>query len=72
MAQYANGFSIVASKESGEFIISFTQNQPEFNPESGALDKPASREVATIVMQFALGEQLKESIADVIKKEQEK
>lgn len=72
MAQYSNGFSILASKETGEIIITFLQNQPSFNPESGKLDLPSTQEIVTVVMPFALGEKLKESIEEVVAKELEK
>lgn len=72
MAQYANGFSIIASKETGEFIIAFTQNQPEFNPESGKMDKPTSKEIATIILPFELSKMLNEHIGEVIRTEEEK
>lgn len=72
MAQYANGFSIIASKEAGEFIVTFTQNQPDFNPESGAIDKLVLKEVVTLILPFSLGKELAEHIEEVAEKEEKK
>ncbi len=55
MAQYANGFSVLANKESGECIIVFVQNQPELNLETGKFDTLSTEAVATLILPFELG-----------------
>lgn len=72
MAQYANGFSILANKESGECIIAFVQNQPELNLETGKIDKPATEVVATVILPFELGKELANGIEDVVVSEETK
>lgn len=72
MAQYANGFSVLANKESGECIIAFVQNQPELNLETGKFDTPATEVVATVIFPFELGKELAKGIEDVIVREEEK
>ena len=60
LIHYANGFSMTSNADAGEMIISFTQNQPIFDAVKGEFVESAPREVATIIIPFALGAKLGE------------
>ena len=49
ISQYANGFSFLLSKDGGEAVLTFTQNQPCYDTSTGKIDNQAGREVATLV-----------------------
>ena len=72
MAQYANGFAIIANKETGELVITFVQDQPKFNPESGGFDQVNNNEVATMIMPLGLGIELAKHIEKVAEQEKNK
>jgi len=71
-AQYSNGFSFLLSRDSGEAVIAFTQNQPEFSPEAGKFQDASGREVATIIMPYELAKQLCENMRAAIDNEEAK
>lgn len=58
LAVYANGFSFIVSKDSGEVVIAFTQNQPEFDGKTGQFEEVDGRTVETVVVPYSLAEQL--------------
>lgn len=69
LMQYANGFSITANKESGEFLIAFTQNQPFFNAEEGKFESDGTKEVFSVILPYSLGTQLGEIVDQVVGKQ---
>lgn len=69
VALYANGFSLLVNKNAGETIITFLQQQPAYNPESGSLDLEGSTEVSTMVIPFSLAEQLVTVLHDCIEQQ---
>jgi len=69
VASYANGFSLLVNKNAGEAILTFSQHQPAYNPESGKLDLEGPVEVSTIIIPFDLAEQLVDVLSDCIEKE---
>ena len=72
IAQYANGFSVLASGDTEEVILAFSQNQPVFDEEDRSFKDTSAREVATIIMPLRMGEQLKDILEQIITKEKEK
>ena len=72
LAIYTNGFSILVNRQAGEAVISFAQNQPGFNPESGNMDTAGPIEVASLIMSIELAEKLTDALKDCIEREKNK
>lgn len=60
LTYYANGVSVTANAESGEMLISFTQNQPVFDVSKAEFVQAEPREVTTIIVPYELGVKLGE------------
>ncbi len=69
VVQYANGFSITASKESGEMLIAFTQNQPVFDEKEEQFKPSEARKVCSIILPYNLGIQMGEIINSAVTQE---
>ena len=69
LMQYANGFSITVNKESGEFLIAFTQNQPIFNAKESKFESNGAKQVCSVILPYNLGVQLGEIINQAIDKQ---
>lgn len=72
ISQYANGFSFLLSKDSGEAVLTFTQNQPCYDTSTGKFDNQAGREVATLVLPYKLIRGLCDSLESALEKEEGK
>lgn len=72
VSKYANGFTFLLSKDSGEAVLTFTQNQPQYDEQTGKFEGKAGREVATIILPYKMVRGLCSSLEDALKKEEEK
>lgn len=72
ISQYANGFSFLLSKDSGEAVLTFTQNQPCYDASTGKFDNQAGREIATLVLPYKLIRGLCDSLESSLEKEEGK
>lgn len=72
ISQYANGFTFLLSKDGGEAVLTFTQNQPCYDEESCKFDNKAGREVSTIILPYKLIRGLCDSLESALEKEEAK
>ena len=72
ISQYANGFSFLLSKEGGEAVITFTQNQPQYNEETGKFEKESGREVTTVILPYKLLRGFCGSLENALEREEAK
>lgn len=70
--KYANGFSFVLSKDGGEAIIAFTQNQPKYNSGTGKFEDSKGKEVITMIMPYKLAHGFCDSLKNALEKEENK
>ena len=72
VSQYANGFSFLLSKEGGEAVITFTQNQPRYNAETGKFENEKGREVTTVILPYKLVRGFCSSLENALEREEAK
>lgn len=72
ISKYANGFSFLLSKDGGEAVLTFTQNQPCYDEDTGRFDNDKGREVTTIVLPYKLIRGLCDSLESALEKEERK
>ena len=72
IALYANGFSFLVSRDSGEGVLTFTQNQPKYDETTGKFEQQSSREVTTIIIPYSMVKGLYEGLGNAIAKEEAK
>ena len=71
-AVYANGFTFLLSKEGGEAVLVFTQNQPKYDERKKAFSDNEGIEVETVIILYKMVHGLCDALQDALRKEEEK